>query len=245
MSKLVLAAALALTYTSPLMADTELELSSAMSLQKSKDFNGKYSTALNSTDLSLYAGYRFEFLSLGLLASQKKYDVSKISNGLSADADAFYSDTTVFPVGAQRQTGSGSGSLSGIVFGPQLTLAFRFKILQPYLRVSYQLGQLSGDNSYTSTGVHGSEPVAYDLKYEAASKANFTQIVAGVRFAAKRFYLLVDLGVETMKAKSDWSKVTETVGMNGASYTGKHTYHDSIELDAKGQIVRLGIGLHL
>ncbi|RYZ69874.1 MAG: hypothetical protein EOP09_06925 [Proteobacteria bacterium] len=198
-----------------------------------------------NTYLSAYAGYRLGFLSLGVLASQKKYDVSKISSDLSAESDEFYSDSTVFPGGAQRQTGSGSGTLSGIVFGPQLTLALRFKTFQPYLRASYQMGELSGHNSFSSTALHQGESVAYDLKYEAISKASFTQFVLGLRFAAKRFYLFIDAGLETMKAKSDWSKVTETVGMNGSTYSGKHTFSDSIELEAKGQVIRLGMGLHL
>lgn len=232
--------------SSPSFAEIELEVSggsSSKNLEKEDGSDEKFD--VKSMDVSLAVGYRFKkFLSIGLLASFKNYDMAESAKSLSQYSDSFYADSETFPSGpASIDSESPTGSSKGLVYGPQITLAYPGKYIQPYFRLAYQMGTLQTTHEYETTGTYSNIPIQYDIKIEEDRKSTFTQIGIGFRVPlGKNFYFLTDAAVEQMSYSSDAAKLTVAAEVDGESFVGNATNSESIDDKGGGTVFKLGLG---
>lgn len=244
---LLLLTVLAASY--PAHASVEIEISggpSSKTLEDDDEDDGREETVdVKSTDIALAIGYRFKnFLSFGLIASYKNYDLKASAESLSPIARGFYTDAETFPSGsAAIESESASGSSKGIVFGPQITLAYPGKYFQPYFRAAYQMGTLKTVHEYKTSGSYASTPLHYDIKIEEDRKSTFTQLGLGLRVPmGKSLYFFTDAALEQMAFKSEAAKFTATAKFDGETFVGSATNPESIDDKGGGSLLKIGFG---
>ena len=236
-----------LAVSSPAFADFEMELGGGQSTKLIEGLAGQSDVTAVSPDLTLYFGYRLMTfpLSFGLLASQKSYDISKLSSQYSLNASDFYEDSTLFPSAADITTAESSGSRSGLVLGPQVSLSLGFSQLDPYFRISYQMGTLKSLIDYQSTGEYLGNPIAYDFQIESDLKSSLLQYGLGVRLALGFTYIFADYCLEKLIATSDSETLTVRSLQAGIDSTNAQKTADSTKDDFDGQAFKIGFGLKL
>ncbi len=241
--KIVVFAFLALSPSA--FANVEIEIAAARAKHVLQNEGSQFNLSIPCQALDFYVGYRLKKfpLSLGLLASQKNYDMAELSRDLSANAKSFYEDPNRFPSVADVGTAKSSGSRRGLVYGPQMSISLLWKHFAPYLRVSYQLGNLQNTIDYKSTGNYMGAPLAYDFQIDGEVKASLLQYAVGFRIPFGISYLFVDLGMEKMKTTADGLSLTEKATQSGFESIQEKTYSDDNPTQSRGLLSRLGVGL--
>lgn len=241
-NSLLLAAAV---ISSSAFARIEVEIGAGQATKKVTADESLDDVEVKSTDLNLYFGYRFDRfpLSIGLLVSQKNYDVAELSKQISANARYFYEDPSIFPSPAEITSAEAKGSWKGLVYGPQFSLSFGWRYFDPYLRGSYQVGTLKSVIDYTSSGNYMGDPVAYDYSFENDLKASLIQYAIGFRIPMGMTYFFADYGVEKLKTTTDEQTFKSRTLQGGVESENSQTFTDSATDNSDGKIFRAGLGL--
>ncbi|MES2745492.1 MAG: hypothetical protein V4655_08690 [Bdellovibrionota bacterium] len=225
-------------------AGVELELGAGQSTKKIEGDEGEEDSSVHSLDMNLYVGYRIKnFISLGLIATQKNYDMKKAAESLKGAAESFYGDQDVFSSGpASEDSGDATGSSKGLVFGPQITVAYPGKFLQPYFRIAYQMGTLKNLSEYKSSSNYMGTPVSFGMKVETEQKTEFTQIGVGLRVPVSSFYFYVDAAVESMHYKIDSATLVQDISIDEQAYRDEQKIDADTDDTAGGSVLKIGLG---
>lgn len=182
-------------------------------------------------------------MSFGIVATQKNYDLSEPAKSLKAASDSFYADPDVFPGSpAVEEKGEGSGSLKGLVYGPQVTIAYPAKYIQPYIRLAYQLGTLESEASYKSSTTYAGIPVGFETLVKDKRKTEFTQIDLGFRVPISSFYFALDAAMESMHYKIEETRIEQKITIDQDQYSADRTIRETSDDKAGGSVIKLGFG---
>ncbi|MBC7530985.1 MAG: hypothetical protein H7318_05345 [Oligoflexus sp.] len=239
------AALLLLTISGSALANIEIELSGGRSTKLIKGENDESDVTVLSPDMNFYFGYRAHSfpLSIGFLVSQKNYDIVEYSKQLAVNAKSFYEDSSLFPSTADITTAESTGTWKGTVFGPQISISCGWKIFDPYLRGSYQVGTLKSVIDYKSTGNSMGSPVEYDFKIANDLKVSLLQYGLGFRIPMGMLYFLADVGIEKMSSTSANQTASTRTLVRTVEDTNTQTFTDTTKSDSDGQVAKVGLGL--
>ncbi len=169
--------------------------------------------------------------------------MKKAAESLKYAADSFYGDTDVFSAGpATEASGEATGSSKGLVFGPQITLAYPGKYLQPYFRIAYQMGTLKNLSEYKSSTDYMGTPVRFGMKVETEQKTEFTQIGVGLRVPVSSFYFYVNAAVESMHYKIESATLAQDVSIDQQMYHDEQKVEADTDDTAGGSVLKIGLG---
>ncbi len=237
---------LSLGFSSSAHAAIEIELAGGQSSELIEGTTEEEEDSLLKTsNISLYLGYRFKSfpLSLGFIGTQRTYDMSEAVEDDKAALGAFYQDPDLFDPPATILSQDMKMSRKGLLYGPQMTLGIEWKYFQPYIRASYQVGTISNDIDYQSTGEFQGSALAFDLKAEEKFKAALTQYGLGFRIPIKMVYLFVDILKESLKLSADSGTYSGRVAIGDFEQELNIVGDDSLEDKYEAVLGKIGLGL--